>query len=250
MAIVSRALAERLWPGEDPLGRRFDAAVGRDVVAYEVIGVASNARHRSRLNDFLEAEYDLYFSYRQEPERYLGLLVRTADASDAASLVPAMRRMVSEIDPTLPIYDVSTMNERMRLEESRSRLSAILVGAYAALAMALAAVGIYGTLALAVRQRFHEIGIRIALGARRLSILKQVLGYGVRIFAVGTVLGLAGALLAARLLSSSLYGVASLDPARLLLVLLGLLLVASAGSILPARQASRVDPTTALRDEM
>jgi putative ABC transport system permease protein len=257
VALVSEALARVLWPDRDPVGQRLATSIDGEVVAVEVVGVTGNAKHRMRVDDFLSADFDVYFAYRQEPERHLNLLLRFASAAGAdraaesavvSRIVPALRGAIGRIDLDLPIYQVGTLREQLAEEEARSRLSAALVSSYALLAMALASLGIYGALALAVRQRAREIGLRLALGASRADILEHVLGQGMRVLVAGAALGVAGAYGVSRLLGSTLYGATSLDLGRLLLVIAGLAAMAILGVTLPARQASRIEPTAALQD--
>jgi putative ABC transport system permease protein len=257
VVLVSEALAQALWPHREAVGQRLETAQGGERLTFEVIGVTGNAKHRSRVDDFLRADLDLYFAYHQEPERHLSVLLRYPDrgkdrAEERAAverLAPALRGAVAEIDPDLPIYQLGTLREQLEQEEARTRLSATLVSSYALLAMALAALGIYGSFALVVRQRAREIGLRLALGATLRDVFGQVLSQGLRVVALGAVLGVAGAFAVARLLAGTLYGAATLDLARLLVVIAGLGLTALLGVLLPARQVSRIEPTLALREE-
>jgi putative ABC transport system permease protein len=175
------------------------------------------------------------------------LAVRTS--VEPTSVTNAIRQQVFGVDKNMPIYDVSTIEERFSNSVVQPRLNLTLLVAFAALALGLAAVGIYGLMAYTVTQRTHEIGIRMALGARREHVLKQVLGEGTRLAAIGLAIGLAGSLAATRLIASLLFGVKPTDPWTFAAVAVILASVALAACYIPARRATRVDPIVALRYE-
>lgn len=239
VAIVNEAIAERLWPGADPIGRRFHIGSGE---VLEVVGLIRTARYRSLM------EAPRPFFYRPAAQSFrsaMTLHVRTA--GDPYDLVPAIRRVVDGLDRDLPLHRVLSLADRLDDSVAPQRTAAALVVAYGALALLLAAVGLYGSMAHLVSSRTREIGVRMALGARRAVVLRHVLGSALRIAAVGTAVGLAAAVPATRLLRSQLFGVSPGDPVTLVLVVLVLVAVALAAAWLPARRATRVDPVVALR---
>lgn len=246
VAILSESLADRLWP-EGAIGRRVETRSGQAGLELEVIGIASDARHRSRVNDPGTDQRDIYVPYAQAPERFLSLQLRLHPEADVASVAAALRDRVRAIDPTLPLYDLATMAQQMRDEESQSRVSATLVAGYAGVALALAVLGLYGLLAHAIRQEQREIGIRLALGASRQAIAGAVIGRGMALVAVGLAAGLVAAFFGARLLAGSLFGLPPRDPVVFAAAAAALLLPAFVACAVPALRASRVDPSDALR---
>jgi putative ABC transport system permease protein len=175
------------------------------------------------------------------------VLVRTK--GDPLALVEPARRVVANLDPNQPISEVRTLENVLAESSARRRFVAVLLAVFAGLAVTLSAVGIYGVMAYIVGQRTREIGIRVALGARRQEIMSWVLGQGLTVVVAGMVLGLMGAVASTRLLAGLLYETAPLDPATFLLVAALLAAVAFAANFLPALRASRVDPTKVLREE-
>jgi putative ABC transport system permease protein len=249
VAIVSESLAEWVWPGEDPIGRRYEAYEDGILQPFEVVGVVSDARHRTRLFDPFGPQLDVYRPYSQLAERALTIGLRMRADVDASSLAAQLRAIVRNTDADLPVYDVASMDQRMRDEEARSRLSAVIVALYAGLALALSALGIYGVLAHAVRRQTREIGIKKALGASVGEVMRSVIRHGLTVSVAGAAVGLIGALAAARLLGAVLYGVAPWDVTVFGAVTAVLLAVAVAACSLPALRAARVSPTEALRED-
>ena len=252
VAIVSQSLAMALWPAGNPVGKRLE--VGGFTLTrsrFEVIGVAADARHRMRLEEpnLSAPQEDIYFSFTQQPQRSISLLLRAHGGADPGSIFRQARIAVRQVDPYLPLYDMAAMEERLSREERRSRFSALVVGAYALLALALSAIGLYGVLSHLVGERTREIGIRIAVGADRGDIMWIVLGFGMKVTAVGLLAGLALAAVSGELLSSLLFGVKPSDPLIFGLVALFLAAVALPACYIPARRAVRIEPTQALRDE-
>jgi predicted permease len=243
VVLVSETAARNYWPGQDPIGRPVSVGQGgfwKDT-AY-VVGIVGDVRFGTL--DSLPKP-DVYLSYYQSPRGRLMMFVRTA--GDPLSLVPAARREVAALAPGVPLYDVRTMRTRVADAMGYARFSALLLAAFAAVALALAALGTYGVVSFGVSQRRKEIGIRIALGATRGDVLQLVVGQGIALAVAGVAVGVAGALATTRVLASLLYGVAPTDPATLVSIV-GLLVVAVVmASWIPARRAAGVHPSEALR---
>jgi putative ABC transport system permease protein len=191
---------------------------------------------------------EMYLSYSQAPVDFMSVAVRTT-LSDDDALLNAIRGRLQAIDPQIPIYQVRTMDQLLGDAVAQPRFYMLLLGAFALVALLLAAVGIYGVMAYVVGQRAHEIGIRMALGARKGQVLRQVVSRGMRPALVGLVFGVLGSLALTRVLSRLLFGVSATDPLTFAGVALLLLGVAFLATWLPARRAARVDPAIALRGE-
>lgn len=239
-AIIDQAFAEKYWPGADPVGQRMTLG-GDELVT--VVGVVPTLKLYGYANE--PKLVQAYLAGRQTPERDFQLVVRTA--GDAGALANTVRRAVTEIDPNQPIWDVRTLDERINQTFSQPRLYTFLLAIFAGLALALAAVGLYGVLAYQVSQRTREFGIRLALGAVHGQIVGLVLRHGLRLFLLGAALGLVAALALGRVLGSLLYRTSSFDPLVFGGVTALLALIALIASWLPARRATRVNPVTALR---
>jgi len=242
--IVNRTFAEREWPGESPLGRRVMALGGREWMT--VVGVVGDARHFT-LADVPAAQ--AYLPYAQNPAVFSSVAVRVEGSAAPESLGPAVRAAIWSVDRDQPVWKLRSLETLMGGSLVAQRLTTRLLAGFAAAALLLAGLGIYGVMSHAVAQRTREVGIRMALGARGAQVLRQVLGEGMVLTALAAALGLAGAFAATRLLSSQLYGVSAKDPATFATVPLILAAVALAACYLPARRASRVDPVEALREE-
>ncbi len=246
VAVVSRRLADRLWPGEDPTGRvlRFFGGTvdeGRWIVA----GVAGDIRHAQ-----LDAtDVDVYRPYRQSWTGGSYFLVRTAPGVDPMSLARAATRLVPETDPNQSYFDVRTMEDRIRAGMWQQQVAGVLFGGFAVLALVLAAIGLYGVLSYLVTQQWREIGVRIALGAEPRDVVRLVVGRGLALTGVGLALGLAGAAAGARALGPMLYETRADDVRTFVFVPLLLAVVAVAACAIPAHRATRVDPVVALRTE-
>jgi putative ABC transport system permease protein len=243
VAIVNQAFVREFFPGQNPLGKHVRS--GAQTGAWrEIVGVVGNVR---QLGPSQPESPGIYIPFQQEPTGDADFALRTIRSP--LGLVAAVRAAVQAIDPAQPVYDVATMDQRLSESTAPQRFSALLVGAFALLALGLAAVGIYGVLAFSVAQRTPEIGIRLALGARRAKILTLVLGEGLRLSGLGVGLGLAGSAALTRLLRSALFGVSPYDPVTLAAASAALVLVAVMACYIPARRALMIDPMSALRHE-
>ncbi len=244
VVLINETAARRLWPGEDPLGKRVGVTQGGFQDGAEVVGIVGDMR-------FVSAEEppkpDVFISYHQTSRRSAMLYVRTA--GDPQAIVGAVRRAVVSIDRSLPVYDVKTMAERAAAATARTRYSATLLAVFAAIALVLAAVGVYGVTAYDVTQRTREIGIRMALGADRRAVLALILRQGLALTLAGTAFGLAVAYAATRGLQALLYGVAPTDPATFIAITVLMAAVVTAACVLPAGRAMRINPLVAIRQQ-
>ena len=244
VALVNETLARKVFPGEDPLGRQIVLAGDATPRPREIVGVVSDTRY---VTPDLEPSPEIYVSYLAEPWHHMSLAVRAG--SDPQALVNGMREELSAMDRDVPLANVKEMEQYVSDSVSPQRFSALLLTVFAVAALGLAALGVYGVISNSVARRTHEIGIRLALGARRGDVLRLVVGRGMRPVLLGLGAGLAGACALTRLLESLLYGVSAFDPSVFAGVSLLLAATALAACYLPARRATRVDPMTALRHE-
>ncbi len=246
VVIINETFARRYWPHEDPLGKTLwlgcDTKQPRTMA--EVVGVAKDAKYGS-----LE-EQPRPFVYRPLAQAWVGFVALIAEtAGDPAAFTQELRGLMRGLDPNLRIYEVRTLEEYAEESLWKVRWQASLLGAFGLLALALAAVGLYGVVAYSVAQRTHEIGVRIAMGAQRADVLWMVLGRGLRLTASGIAIGVLLSALSTGMLRSLLYGLSPLDPVAYASAALGWTAVAMLASYLPARRAMRVDPVAALRWE-
>ena len=244
VALVTRAFARRVWPGQSAIGKRF--RVSKDGPKVEIVGITGDVAY------FSLGETPKPFFFRPYSQSYRSSFTLTVHTSvDPASVAGAVRTAVASLDPTLALFDVRSFEEHLRGGRALigTRLGAAFAAVFGALALVLAAVGLYGLLSYAVAQRTREIGIRVALGARTSTVLRLVVRQGLVMSAVGAALGLAITIGVTRLLTALLFGVAPNDPLILGGVLLALLAIGAAASAIPAFRAARVDPLVALRAE-
>jgi predicted permease len=240
VAVVNQEFADRYWPGEDAIGKR----ISNDGVWFNVVGVAHNGKYRRLV-------------YAPEPVLFLPLwrvyqnqvIIHARVSGDPVAYAPAVERTVHELNPDLPVFDVTTLRSSMQLGSIFERLAGTFAGAFGFLALILAAVGIYGVIAYTTRQRTREIAIRMALGAQRAEIFRQVLGRGVVLTLTGLAAGIALSLALTRYLESVLFGVTATDALTYAMVAVLLSLVSLVACYIPARRATKVDPMVALRYE-
>jgi putative ABC transport system permease protein len=244
--LVNEAFVRRFFPSEDPIGKRvtFDNPQSADVRWLTIIGAVADTR-RGGIGRPPWAE--LYFPLTQSADPRLTVLVRTA--GDPILMARAVQQQVWAIDPAQPVASIRTLEELLARGQANRRFTTLMLGVFAAVALLLAAVGIYGVIAYSTAQRVHEIGVRMALGATRADVLRMVLRDGVRIGALGAVIGIAAAAAASRVLAGLLFGVSAHDPLSFVALPAGLLAVAVLASWIPARRALAVEPMTALRGE-
>ncbi|MGD0425311.1 MAG: ABC transporter permease [Candidatus Acidiferrales bacterium] len=245
VALINSTMARRFFTDGDAIGKRFLwGHPGKDEKWITIVGVVADTKLYGLDNP---ARLEVYSPYRQRPSADMNLVVRSA--VDPASLTSAIRSAVAAIDKDQPIFDVHTMQQLVDDSISTRRLTLVLLGIFSALALILAAIGIYGVMAYTVALRTQEIGIRMALGAQQKDVLRLVLGQGARIAFFGVAIGLAAAAALGRLLSSLLFSVSASDPITFAAVAVLLISVALLACYIPARRAMRVDPLIALRHE-
>ncbi len=253
VVIINEALQRRYFPNEDPVGKRVTTLarqygpLGRVMPAsleMEIVGVVGNEKNSSLSKT---AEPAVYFSHRQFSYRSMSVVVRAQAAP--LSLVNAVQNEVWALDRNLPVSNIKTMEQRLGESIAQPRFNALLLGLFAALALLLAAVGVYGVISFTVRQRTHEIGVRMALGASAGDILKMVVGQGLTLTLTGVSLGLLGSFGLTRLISGLLYGVGATDPLTFIAMPALLALAALLACYIPARRATKVDPMVALHYE-
>ncbi len=250
VAIVNEMMARQYWPGENALGRRFKSGDPNDPKTpwTQIVGIVADVRQMG-LDEPVKAE--MYFPYQQIKDNiwYIPRELAIRTSGDTSSLVGPVRQIIREVDPDQPVSNVATMAEVLGTEASQRRMGMIMLVAFAALALLLASLGIYGVLAYFVTQHTSEIGVRLALGATTRNILFLVLRKGMGLTLLGIMTGMAAALALARLMSSLLFGVKAIDPLTFVTVPFLLAGVALLACYLPARRATKVDPLVALRYE-
>ena len=246
VVVVNESLARRFFPGEDTVGKRvtYDNPTDAQARWLTIVGIVADTR-RGGLNR--EPWAEVYYPLAQAPDRRMYALVRTS--GDPLTLVRAVQAQVWTIDPNQPTASVRSVEAIRADAQANRRFTTVLLGLFSVVALALAAIGIYGVIAYSTAQRAHEIGIRMALGASRTQVLTDVLKEAVMIGAVGLVLGVAAALALTRFLSGLLFGVGARDPITFVALPLGLLLLAVFAALIPAARAVRVNPVVALRGE-
>lgn len=244
VVIISEAMARRFWPGQNPVGQRLTASFHEKQGPREIVGVVGDVKSRG-LDD--DAAATMYLPFRQAPRPWITFVARTA--SDPQGFVQPVSRVVYAVDKEQALSSVRTMDQVLTESLSGRRFNMTLLMTFAGLALVLAAVGVYGVMNYSVMLRRRELGIRIALGARALDVLRLVLGQGLALTLIGVGVGMAGAYALTRLMASLLYGVTATDLVTFGSVSGVLILVGLLASFLPARRATKVDPMIALRSE-
>jgi putative ABC transport system permease protein len=258
VALVNETFARRFFGDEDPLGRRISMDAPENLIPLDsrppdfrivwrtIVGVVGDVK---QLGLDQATPPEVYAPDDQNVDEPVTMFLAARAASDPGGLAAAVRRQVLLVDKDQPIAAVATMRELMDRSVSRPRFSAVLLTLFAAVALALALVGLYGVLSYAVSRRAHEIGIRMALGARRADVMTMIVGEGLRLTLAGIVLGILGAALLTRAVSGQLFGVSAIDPLTFGLVPPLFVVVALVASYFPARRATDVDPIGTLRSE-
>lgn len=248
VAMVNATAAKRLWPDSDPLGHELRMGtrlgLGGEQAGGVIVGVAGDVRENGPA---APAPPTLYLAHAQWPADFMTVVAKAH--GEPAGLIEPMRAILRDLDPDIPMYAVRSMPQLISNVMAQPRLYMVLIVCFAGTAMLLAAIGLYGVLAYAVGQRTREIGIRLALGARRGEVLRMVMSQAGRLVLAGVVIGLVAAVLASRLLRAQLFEVQPTDAATYVFVALGLMLVSLLASWIPARRASRIDPMSALRQD-
>jgi predicted permease len=245
VVLINETAARTFWPNEDPIGKPI--AVGQGgfhVGSAEVIGIVSDVRFET-LEDAPLA--DVFIPYLQAPRSASILYVRTAGRPE--SILPSLRSLIHELDPTMPVYDVRALSDRMALATFQPRYTTWVLGAFAVAALALAAVGIYALLGYEVAQRRREIGIRMALGAGSGTVVSTIVRRGLTLATVGVLIGIPMAIFLSRFLGTLLHGISPGDPATYVGITILLVSVAAMATVFPARAATRVNPMEAIRTE-
>ncbi|HEX8184224.1 MAG TPA: ABC transporter permease [Blastocatellia bacterium] len=246
VCIIDQNFAEQYWPGQDPIGKRMKyGGANPDNPWATIVGVVANVKYQGL--DQESPRVQTYMPYTQSTFLGASLVIRTA--GDPARLAAAVRSEVMALDPDLPVFDVRTMNDVLKESVAPRRLYMTLLGLFAGVAVTLAAIGLYGVMSYSVTQRTHELGIRMALGARQRDVLRLVVGQGMALAFAGIALGVIGAFGLTWLLSSLLFSVSATDPIIFIAIPLILAGVALGASFVPARRATKVDPMVALRYE-
>jgi putative ABC transport system permease protein len=243
VAIVSAALAERFFSGEDPVGKRINVNTGPESFR-EIVGVVGDVKQKGLTR---ETSPQVYEPFVQAPDRFITLIVR--GSGDPSSLVPAIRGKVLELDQELPLQRVSTLDTVVSNSIRRQRFVSVVLSVFAGVALILALAGVYGVISYSVAQRTKELGIRVALGAQVSDVLRLVLKQGMTYVLLGEVVGIVGALALTRLLGGLLFGVTPTDALTFVLVAVSVFLVALGACYVPARRATKVDPLKSLRYE-
>lgn len=245
VVLFSQAAAERFFPGENPVGRRINPGDPAEDPWWTIVGVAGSAHHSDLSGD---PRIEMYIPHAQAPARRMSLTVRV-ESGDPAALALAVREVVRDMDPTIAVSEIAAMEAMVGSSVALERFLTLCTGAFAILALLLAAIGVYGVISQLVGQRTRELGIRMALGADRRSVLGLVLREGAVLVVAGAAIGIVCAFAVGRLIQGLLFNIAPLDPVSFLLLPLVLAAVALLATYLPARRAAGTDPVTALRSE-
>jgi putative ABC transport system permease protein len=248
VAIVSQGFVREQFKGKNPIGERIRYSHAEDPSWYTIVGVAADTKHSALDADDNSAIYTP-LTQKMQPWKRWGVVVVKPKSSDTASLIPALKQQVWSLDPQLPLTEAKTMDEVMASSVAQRRFSMTLLGLFAGCALSLAIVGIYGVLSYLVTQRTREIGIRMALGAQRSDLLREIAGEGGKLVLLGIAGGMVGSFMVMRVLNALLFEIKPTDPLTFILTAGLLAAIAMLASYLPARRASRIDPMTALHYE-
>jgi len=242
--VINETMARGHWPGEDPIGRTI-SMVWNDTMVAEIVGVVGDVRHNGPET---EPRDKIYWHHLQWQDRSnMTVVVRTD--GDPAAHAGTIRAAVREMDPSVPLYNVRTMDGWMREAMASRRFTMLALGVFALVALVLASIGVYGVMSYNVSQRRREFGVRLALGASKRAVALDVVGSGLRLVAVAVGIGVVGAFALSRLLRSLVYGVNTTDPISFAFAAAFLVLVAALACYQPAHRAGKVDPIEALRAE-
>jgi putative ABC transport system permease protein len=245
VVLISETMARRFFAGADPIGQHLKVGLPEEEAPWlEIVGVVGDVHHRSLAEP---GTPEMYVPYPQSPAPFMSIILRTE--GDPVAAAPSLRAEVRRTDPLLPVSEMTPMRRVLSRSTSHERARGAMMWTFGALALALAAIGVYGVMAQAVAQRRQEIGIRMALGAAPRSIVHLFIGRGMTFALVGIAAGVLGALFLTRLLETQLFGITPTDFPTFAATALLLLAVALAACWLPARRAARVDPVLALRQE-
>jgi len=245
VALIDETMAKKYWPDEDAVGKRITFEGTREAPRYrEVVGIVGHVKHRGLEG---ESRVQYYIPYQQRPAPFAFLVTRTS--GDPSAMAPSVRATVLSIDKDLPVFRVQTLEQYVSDSMAQRRFAMYLFGIFALIALVLAAVGLYGVMAYSVTQRTHEIGVRMALGARSQDVVSMVVRQGLGLAGVGLVVGLGAAFGLTRLLATLMFGVNVRDLSVFLMISLILSVIAALASLIPATRATRVDPLIALRYE-
>ena len=242
VALINETLAKLFFPNQDPIGKQLN--IEDQQAPREVVGIIGNVK---QIKLDAEGKSEIYVPFLQFPVPAMNIVVRTK--TDSASMTSAVLQQISQVDPDQPVFQVKTMDQYLTESMAQRRFSTVLLGVFAALALVLAALGVYSVMSYLVSQRTHEIGIRMALGAKQLDILKMVVGQGMWLSFFGIAFGIAAAIFLTRIMTSLLYGISASDPVTYVGISLLLAIVALLACLIPARRALKVDPIIALRYE-
>jgi putative ABC transport system permease protein len=243
VVMINEAMARAFWPGESPVGQRLKFG---DENWRAIVGIAGDVRHRGLGS---EPAPEMYIPWGQVPNVEARPTIVVRSQRDPANLTSALRAAAAQVDSDVPMDQVATMDQLVSGSAAESRFRAAALAVFALLALFVASIGLYGTMSYLVSQRTREFGIRMAVGATRGAVLRQVLQQGAKLAAIGVVIGLAAAALLGRLIASLLYRVNPLDAATLAGVSILLAAVALLASYIPARRAANADPMDSLRYE-
>ena len=244
VVVVNETFARENFPGQDPIGKRVTIEMKDENVPTEIIGIVGDNKHKGL---DVEIEPMAFWPHPELVASSMTLLVRTK--GDPRSIATAARNVIHQIDPEQPVGEVNTMQGLMATSVARSRFNTILLTVFSVVALVMAAVGIYGVMSYSVQQRTHELGIRLALGAQHVDVLKLILKQGIVLGSIGVVVGLLGSLGLTRLMTSLLFEVTPTDVRTFAAVAAGLFLIVLIACYIPARRATKVNPLVALRYE-